>query len=1058
MKPRPHRELAISLASLALISIFASQSLGFDRREIRLDNGWLFRRDGSPDNRWKPVAVPSTMQEHEGSDFHGVGIYRIQTPKIKLQPGERLLLQFDAVATQATVRWDGRTVAEHFGAWTPFEADVTRWIDVGDQSSDHQIEVRVDERVGHNTQGFLPIIEPHFGGIWQGVRLLVVPQTSIDETGLLAWGNPATGRIEVWVPIRGHNTVRKIALRYRLRGTESWTTAADAETRLDSDGLLRAAVAVSGFQLWSPYQPNLYDVDVRLPEEDGGDRVTTRAAFRQFEAKEDRLLLNGQPVSIRGLLNWGYYPPRLAPHLDERRFRRDIQLAQAWGFNLMKFCLWVPPRRFLELMDEMGMLAWLEYPTWHPQLDQAHRPELEREFAEFFRFDRRYPSAVLRSLTCETGPGADMSVIRSLYELAHREIPDALVEDDSSWIGWNRVCDFYDDHAYGNSQTWVPTLDGFKQYILAHGRKPLLLGEAIAADTWPDREFLAGQSQAEHPYWVPGFYEALKPWEQRIEHIAGLGGVEHLKSDSLLYAMLARKYQIEAYRREVPYGGYVVSVIRDFSTASMGLLDYKDQPKWPARRWSWQGDTMLMLKTDHDRRAFGSGESLRADLLLSHMAPENLENGRLTVALHETSDAKKELARASKEAIAQQAGTLATVLQIDWRMPQTDRPLHLEIVAQLKSGIRTWENRWPIWVVPQARSQPAPNVWLHPSLAAEILPGLIRRGGSPGDTIAVASAFDDQLLDFVEQGGRLLMLSDGAPKSPPLADHWFLRGAPCIAEHPILSRIPREFWIELQQFDLSGQVMPDLKDLESLDPIVMLWDDHDLKTVLTHGLLFETTAAQGRLLVSSLGLGAKNRDNPAGQWVLDMLIDHLTNGPAPNHALSAPAWNHLREKLHEEKIDLTQAKWQFKPDRNDEGLAQKWASPDFALDETWKEIKVGQPWDGQGYQGLIGYGWYRLKCRIPDGWKDREIYLTFDGVDDSYDLFIDGHPAGTGGDKTKRQTAFDQQITHRITELVKPGQEIVIAVRVDNWQGAGGIHRPVRLSTCPPDTGLKLVP
>ena len=65
-------------------------------------------------------------------------------------------------------------------------------------------------------------------------------------------------------------------------------------------------------------------------------------------------------------------------------------------------------------------------------------------------------------------------------------IPGALVEDDSSWIEWNRIADFYDDHPYGNNHTWVQTLQGLNEYILAHGLKPLVLGESISADTWPD--------------------------------------------------------------------------------------------------------------------------------------------------------------------------------------------------------------------------------------------------------------------------------------------------------------------------------------------------------------------------------------------------------------------------------------------------------------------------------------------------------------------------------------------------------------------------------------------
>lgn len=69
----------------------------------------------------------------------------------------------------------------------------------------------------------------------------------------------------------------------------------------------------------------------------------------------------------------------------------------------MKFCLFVPPKKYLELCDELGMLAWVEYPTWHPKLDEKHLAELRQEYAEFFAFDCNHPSVILRSLTCETG-------------------------------------------------------------------------------------------------------------------------------------------------------------------------------------------------------------------------------------------------------------------------------------------------------------------------------------------------------------------------------------------------------------------------------------------------------------------------------------------------------------------------------------------------------------------------------------------------------------------------------------------------------------------------------
>ena len=63
--------------------------------------------------------------------------------------------------------------------------------------------MRVDEKVGHNSQGFLPVFAPHFGGIWQEVQLLIVPDHWIDDLTLLAHGDPETGKLHLQVPLHG---------------------------------------------------------------------------------------------------------------------------------------------------------------------------------------------------------------------------------------------------------------------------------------------------------------------------------------------------------------------------------------------------------------------------------------------------------------------------------------------------------------------------------------------------------------------------------------------------------------------------------------------------------------------------------------------------------------------------------------------------------------------------------------------------------------------------------------------------------------------------------------
>ena len=250
---------------------------------------------------------------------------------------------------------------------------------------------------------------------------------------------------------------------------------------------------------------------------------------------------------------------------------------------------------------------------------------------------------------------------------------------------------------------------------------------------------------------------------------------------------------------------------------------------------------------------------------------------------------------------------------------------------------------------------------------------------------------------------------------------------------------------ELQHFDLAGPVIPDVQYLDEIDPVVLLWDNHDIKEVKTHALVFETKVGQGRLFVSALKHDGPT--NAAGQWLLAQFVKHLADGPEPKRALKPDTIRRMREKLREEKIDLTKPAWSFRPDPRDEGLRQNWHQPATKLDASWKPIRVGQHWESQGYPDLDGWAWYRIAVEVPKGWAGREVYLSFEGVDDHYQVYVNGQLAGRGGDPVTRQTAFDERKSHKVTSLVKPGEKCTVAVRVLDWYGAGGIHRPVTLGT-----------
>lgn len=927
------------------------------RKTTSLNGAWEFKQ-GEPEgvsprsSPWKTVTVPQAWQHHEGMEFHGVGVYRKTLDPFELKEGRRLLVHFDAVATHATVYWNGEKLGEHLGPWTPFRFDVTELVRKKPKEK-HTLTVRVDEKVGHNTQGFLPIVQPHFGGIWQEVKLIEVGEPYFDDADVAVGAGP---RGDVRFKLRFAGGGKPVGLAFRLWKTLDGKRERVGEWRGDELPELRVEgqeIAGEwnslGLRLWAPDFPQTYEFEAVSAT----DRVSQRFGHTIIFPKDDQLVFNGQPLSIRGVLNWGYYPPNLAPNVDPEVWRQDLKLIKSWGFNLMKCCLWVPPRRLLEIADEEGVLVWMEYPTWHPKLTPEFLPDLEREYAEFFRHDRHHPSVILRSLTCETGQSADLKVIQKLTDAAKQMIPGCLVVDDSSWIEWNRVCDFYDDHPYGNNHTWVKTLERLKGYIAKSklGVKPLVLGEAIAADTWHQvgaRQEALGASEEGHrtvvmrdgkarPYHEPIFADANRAWLARMEKIIG-GPIDQkrLTDDSLRYAMLMRKFQIETFRKEVPNGGYVVSVMRDFPLAGMGLISYDGKPKWEAKDWAWHG--------------------------------EKKNEG------------------------------------VPW--PKVDQSRLAKVAAPM--GIRT------------------------------------------------AHQFDERLLDELEAGGKVLLMPNGKEGSLPLKSHWFLRGGPFVnAHHPLLKGTTglHELLVEQQHFDLAGDVVPDVQYLEEIDPILMLWDNHDMPEVKTHGLAFETRVGKGRLLVSALNHAGG--ENAVGRWLLDVFLKHLDEGPPPRNALKPETIGAMRNKLREKRLELVGQPWRFKPDPKEEGVKAGWAT--MTPDESWKPIRIGQSWEGQGYATLDGWAWYRLDVTVPQAWAGLPVWWQADGVDDHAEFYVNGQKVGSMGDLAGRKTAFEDKAAFDISKHVKAGAKATLAVRVFDWQGAGGCHRPQRLATVPRTAGAEIL-
>jgi len=125
-------------------------------------------------------------------------------------------------------------------------------------------------------------------------------------------------------------------------------------------------------------------------------------------------------------------------------------------------------------------------------------------------------------------------------------------------------------------------------------------------------------------------------------------------------------------------------------------------------------------------------------------------------------------------------------------------------------------------------------------------------------------------------------------------------------------------------------------------------------------------------------------------------------------------------------------------------------------DKTWERVGLPHTWNTDAYSDknyYRGEAWYRRSLNLNESYADRKIYLRFEAVNYTADVYVNGRKVGThkGGYNS---------FTFDITDFCQLSRPNVIAVRVDNTPSDlppvsadftmfGGIYRDVWLISVP---------
>ena len=408
-----------------------------------------------------PFAPESTASGVGDVDFLHAVWYRREVLIPADWEGRDVLLHFGAVDHDATVWVDGVEVARHRGGFSSFTADLAGLVTPGTiatvvvRARDTPLEPQARGKQAtwfDNTACYYT----RTTGIWQTVWLEPVASSSIKSLNIVP--RLDAGAFDVSVEVR--RPAGRLSVEAVLSDADGEVVIAST-TVDDLAPTVRLAIPESRRRTWSPEDPHLYDLRIRLLR-DGEvlDEVGSYAGLRSVAIDGRRVLINGEPVFQRLVLDQGYWPDTLMTAPSDDALRRDIELSMAAGFNGARLHQKVFEERFYYHADRLGYLVWGEFGDWGVSgrgpvgYNQGPTSSFITQWLEVVRRDRSHPSIIGWCPLNETHQTIHDRITElddvtlGMYLATKAADPTRPVLDASGYSHRVRDADVYDSHSY----------------------------------------------------------------------------------------------------------------------------------------------------------------------------------------------------------------------------------------------------------------------------------------------------------------------------------------------------------------------------------------------------------------------------------------------------------------------------------------------------------------------------------------------------------------------------------------------------------------------------------
>ena len=356
---------------------------------------------------------PPFIQKH----YNPVGSYKREFTLPEGWRGQQVFVYLGAVKSAYYILINGQKCGYNQGSKTPTEFNITDKLVQGTNTISLEVYRWCDGSYLED-QDFWRV-----SGIEREVYVYTVPDQHISDVHIeqKLTNNYQDGRLKV-SGLTSDFSKRKMpkpskvkASLYDDQNKMIWSETTDFPS--DGNGEFSVETTIPNVKPWTAETPNLYSLILESEMADGRklEAMKFQVGFREIEIENAQLLVNGSPITIRGV-NRHEHDPVTGHVVDEASMIKDIELIKQYNLNAVRTSHYPNHPRWYELCNEYGLYIVDEAnveshgadiydkkvtlgnkPSW----GDAHLDRVKR----MFHRDRNQPCIITWSLGNEAGSG-----------------------------------------------------------------------------------------------------------------------------------------------------------------------------------------------------------------------------------------------------------------------------------------------------------------------------------------------------------------------------------------------------------------------------------------------------------------------------------------------------------------------------------------------------------------------------------------------------------------------------------------------------------------------------